>query len=839
MGRAWGAVARNKTTLAIVVVAAATSVLLPTALSSLEHPDWDTTGNVEPVLGQGSGPIQDLISQEHDRRTVRITATARFAPGGGVQVTFAQWASLPPNDPLIPKIQDGEVQTDHDAFDAFLFGYLQTDVTATVATTLIDADYTPTGVHVSDTQTWTVPPGYRQLTLDWTAFPVNISDATDLATFHLDVRGGIITARSGASPTLQIHNAVTVVAAASDEDTHEIEVTLVSSAIAPSALVSDSGAFRSAILSGTWGMMVGLPALLLLYARRSGRLSNFLGVGLAVLGALSTPLAILSGLTAVSLMGLYLLVLPLLVAVLAVARRTPLDTQFAAWTGAVLALTFAAALATVPLLYSVTAPSAGFAPLALGALAVAMLTARLAPTRLARFAALLVPLSILHNSLDLVADNISGSNVRVQVLLWLLDAAWPAALFAATAAAVACAVVGIPVLSGPRRALPWIAIGLAALPVPRVLHAVDSSLTLLLYSPNPVTTVAAVVVTTGVGMLAYCGRTTETGVDFRTRYAAMAVLGVACAGYGILSDSWSGFTTLLTVAAVNVLMPRARRSRARLLARPDTAAHTTYIGRLLRLRTLAAAEQQFHRDAVAKIADETMSPAEYTTRSGELRRLSSSGTTFGAAELALGTLAGCRPWSSGVAGLAVGAAVSIPLTVETIVQTDAQAWDLAHTGSALALGLVILHIMRWSIYGFVYGYFYTWLRGSTAYAKAAWMAGCLLAPELAMAWPLLAAESRPFGLALVGAQLGAFFAVLATVWEIRQARRAWMTWGAVRNLRSIRALAAPSSAILLALVTATATALADSEIPRWVAPPSAPVTVQTPGPTQSPKPSNS
>jgi hypothetical protein len=89
--------------------------------------------------------------------------------------------------------------------------------------------------------------------------------------------------------------------------------------------------------------------------------------------------------------------------------------------------------------------------------------------------------------------------------------------------------------------------------------------------------------------------------------------------------------------------------------------------------------------------------------------------------------------------------------------------------------------------------------------------------EMFAAWPTLLPHTRALGLLLAGAQTAAFAMLLAVVWEIRTARLADMGWNSVRDLRSLRAIAPPVVAVLVAVTTA----LVASGAPILLKPPSA------------------
>lgn len=222
---------------------------------------------------------------------------------------------------------------------------------------------------------------------------------------------------------------------------------------------------------------------------------------------------------------------------------------------------------------------------------------------------------------------------------------------------------------------------------------------------------------------------------------------------------------------------------------------------------------------------------EYLQVSNRLRHESAQAGDPRHVELALGTFTGESPWSSAVAGLALGALVGLPLMLVTLVRAAASTWSAEQAGSIAALGLIIVHAARWAVFGLVYGYFYPRLRGRSAFPKAAWFTAAMLPVELVVAWLSNNGTADLSALGIATIQLCAFAAVLALAWETRQARRAGVGWGGIRDLRSLRTLAAPVGAVVLAAVTAAATTFASTEVPTWVAPQQSAV---SPQPSSSP-----
>ena len=136
-----------------------------------------------------------------------------------------------------------------------------------------------------------------------------------------------------------------------------------------------------------------------------------------------------------------------------------------------------------------------------------------------------------------------------------------------------------------------------------------------------------------------------------------------------------------------------------------------------------------------------------------------------------------------------------------------------------------LHWARWFVYALVFGYFYPLLRGSSPVAKSLALGAAVLATEVL---PIFGASTSsavdssvlapvsPHDLAWATAirvgQIIVFFATLGLLWERWLANAAGYRWDRVRNIHSLRALAAPAGTVVIAAATAAATALAGAAV---------------------------
>jgi hypothetical protein len=118
---------------------------------------------------------------------------------------------------------------------------------------------------------------------------------------------------------------------------------------------------------------------------------------------------------------------------------------------------------------------------------------------------------------------------------------------------------------------------------------------------------------------------------------------------------------------------------------------------------------------------------------------------------------------------------------------------------------VVRRLGRWAAYGFFFGCFYPSLRGDTPVAKALIVAAALVVPESLLTLFTSAAET-PLGVlgatALRAAQVVAVMFLLGVIWEYRLARLARAPWTYIRDLRRMSALAAPLTAVAVAVASA-------------------------------------
>ncbi|WP_155126628.1 hypothetical protein [[Actinomadura] parvosata] len=295
-------------------------------------------------------------------------------------------------------------------------------------------------------------------------------------------------------------------------------------------------------------------------------------------------------------------------------------------------------------------------------------------------------------------------------------------------------------------------------------------------------------------------------------------------------DPVAGIMILLVWAGVFVLLPAPR---AELLRAVPPEEHRRLVRDLIRRRSARAAltallrqagegdDFEQRRQALERAGDEHEGPLD--------------------SDLALTTLAGRTPWQNALASLGVGAALSLPFSVvrisESLQGLQAGGQELA----AAALALLSLPALS-----MVFGYFYPRVRGTNPVAKClAFFLAALLVELPTYVYTLARASIAQDDWVVPPTADGAFVGVLVAVgniavvsiglglwWEWRLMWLAGEPWGRVRDVRTLRALAAPLAAVAIAAATTAATAMVNNVIaPLPSGPPAAEA---TPTPTRTP-----
>jgi hypothetical protein len=290
---------------------------------------------------------------------------------------------------------------------------------------------------------------------------------------------------------------------------------------------------------------------------------------------------------------------------------------------------------------------------------------------------------------------------------------------------------------------------------------------------------------------------------------------------------------LWTAIAALVLIPPGSARTAAKFRRVTREAHARFMDGWVRTQLLWDTRADFQRTARSSLADD-MAVSDFSDRWRELEvpgRCGDPATRLARVKrFALGSSAGAAPRVAGTAGAALTQLMALPWAAYKLATGDAVGADSAmpfHLGEisqALRFG-------HWALYGFVFGYFYTLLRGLTPIGKAGMLFLVVLPAEiLPMATLTVDAQytrdpSWTDMAVACGGLAGQTFVVcmgLGLCWEWWLARAAAMKWSQVRNFRRLSSITVPAGTILVAAATAFATVVAGTWAQQELVPPSQP-----------------
>ncbi|MDX6349782.1 MAG: hypothetical protein QOF84_4572 [Streptomyces sp.] len=268
-------------------------------------------------------------------------------------------------------------------------------------------------------------------------------------------------------------------------------------------------------------------------------------------------------------------------------------------------------------------------------------------------------------------------------------------------------------------------------------------------------------------------------------------------------------TALAVVAGFAGLLVPARRGRDAGRLMTDRAVHAGRLRRYARGQLLERARREVVRVSAARMAGDEGTVEEFDRKWRALGGNDATSRAFdGELEQrrALGGNAGFSAWENGRAGAAAALVIALPMLGYDL-------WALRGWFPSLMTVQILdllRHSLRWTAYGFVYGYFFPLLPGRTPLAKAGALIAAMVLPETLLVLIPQATGSADVGLAVL-LRLGetvTFGMFLGLWWERRIAVAGQVPWAAVRNLRSATALGAPATAVVVAVATTVATALA-------------------------------
>ena len=367
---------------------------------------------------------------------------------------------------------------------------------------------------------------------------------------------------------------------------------------------------------------------------------------------------------------------------------------------------------------------------------------------------------------------------------------------------------------------------------PQRSYAADQGLSEAVAPKLPWMAAITVFVVCGLVRLFLYGRNTRSYENPAARHLAAGIVAYWC--MLLVYPSYSGGLIASTATVMTLTALRSNKVSTTSHRFTSKRAHANAVGRYHRARSLLAARAELHRGGVAKLAAGEMSIQDFSQRSESLRQAinDSGGTDVEVREKVFGLLVDETPVRAGIVAALFAGLISVPIVIfdvsgipETFFQSLASTLPLIVLWQAISLE-------RWLAYGFIFGFFYPTLRGTTSAGKAILFGICVVPIEVVLTWMAVPAQSgKGISLELAVAQTMAFFLILGMVWEIRLIRRAGVAWGDLRILRGARAVLAPAGAVAVAVLTAAVTAFTTTEAPRLVPPPqpSPSQTSHTPG----------
>ncbi|WP_344881595.1 hypothetical protein [Nonomuraea antimicrobica] len=240
----------------------------------------------------------------------------------------------------------------------------------------------------------------------------------------------------------------------------------------------------------------------------------------------------------------------------------------------------------------------------------------------------------------------------------------------------------------------------------------------------------------------------------------------------------------------------------------DQDEHRRLVRAALHRRLLLVSEQELYRIGRGRIGAGDLSIPDFEEQRNALEgALNRHGKH---PETAFATCAGCTPWHNGVHAFTVALLLSLPFA---LVYGRPEGVDLT------SFVFDSRYLFALPAFGFLFGYFYPRLRGTQPMTKALYLMAAALLTELSgylstLAEPDIGAIDK---LQVVGIVVGQVMLVcigLGLFWEWRIMHLAGEPWARVRNLRSVRSLAAPTLALVLAAGTTAASSAAGQTVDR-------------------------
>ena len=262
---------------------------------------------------------------------------------------------------------------------------------------------------------------------------------------------------------------------------------------------------------------------------------------------------------------------------------------------------------------------------------------------------------------------------------------------------------------------------------------------------------------------------------------------------------------LAPVATLVALRPIADDTAER-LARVTTRAFNRLLDARARGRLAYRILDRLYHSSPAHLASGDLSLDEFHKLHAEAVANARRGEAGARRLPVLASAAGRWATRNGVAAAVIATGLAAPLVVIEAIELAGS----ARAGDVLYYLDIGRRLGRWALYGFFFGCFYPSLRGGTPVAKALVLGAALAVPEALLTLFTSTADTPLAVLAAVALRSGQVLAVLlllGLVWEFRLARIGRVPWSYVRDLRQVGALAAPMTALAVAVASAVVAVL--------------------------------
>ncbi|MER5584921.1 hypothetical protein ABT090_25260 [Streptomyces asoensis] len=297
---------------------------------------------------------------------------------------------------------------------------------------------------------------------------------------------------------------------------------------------------------------------------------------------------------------------------------------------------------------------------------------------------------------------------------------------------------------------------------------------------------------------------------------------------------WGDALAVLWVALGSLLLlPVGADTAAAKFRRVGRQAHARFMDRWVGAQLVWDARADLQRTARSALTEDNgMSPSDFSAHWDALKvpgRCGDPATRLARLKrFALGSSAGVAPRIAGPAGAALALLLALPWATYKLVTGSAVGAD-GYMPFHLTEISKVLRFAHWALYGFVFGYYYALLRGSTPIGKAGMLMAVVLPAEVLSMTVLTVdpqyttAPSWADMAVACGGLAGQTFVVcmgLGLCWEWWLARAAAMKWSQVRNFRRLSSITVPLSTVLVAAATAFATVVAGAWAQQELQPPS-------------------